>query len=93
MSYTATGRIIEIFDVNQVTEKFKKRDFVIETEDEKYHQLLKFELHQGSTDKIEPFKMGDAVVVHFNLTGRKYEAPLSGTTYFTTLQAWRIEKV
>ena len=30
MSYEATGKIIEIYGEQQVTEKFRKREFVLE---------------------------------------------------------------
>jgi hypothetical protein len=41
------GKLIKIFETNQISEKFKKREFVIET-DEQYPQTVKFQLVQDS---------------------------------------------
>ncbi len=81
------GRVHKIFDQQQVTDTFVKREFVIET-DEKYPQLVKFELVQDGVDKIDPFKVGTVVAVHFNLKGREWN-----DKYFTNLHAWKIEGV
>ncbi len=87
MSLEVQGTVHKIFDEQNINATFKKREFVIET-DEKYPQLVKFELVQDAVDKIDPFKVGTVVAVSFNLRGREWN-----DKYFTNLHAWKIEGV
>jgi hypothetical protein len=89
---TLTGRLHKIFDTNQISDSFKKRDFVIETEDQ-YPQMVKFELTQNTCDKINDFKVGDEITAHFNVRGREWTNKNNEVVYFVSLNAWRIEKV
>lgn len=82
------GTLTEIFKEQQISDTFKKLDFVIET-DEDYPQVLKIELTQDKTGKIAPFKVGDKIKVQYNLRGRKHTKG-EKTYFFTTLHAWRI---
>lgn len=91
MSYEATGKIIEIYDEQQVTEKFRKREFVLEIPDGMYPQSIKFELTQDKCAALDNFSMGDEVKVTFNIRGRAYERD-GKKNYFTTIQAWRLDK-
>lgn len=92
MSYEATGKIIELFDEQQVTDKFRKREFVVEIPDDKYPQQIKFELTQDRCAVLDNFSIGDDVKVSFNIRGRSYEKD-GKKSYFTTIQAWRLDKV
>ncbi len=87
MSLSIQGKVHKIFDEQHISGSFKKREFVIET-DEKYPQLVKFELVQDKTDLIDPFKVGTVVEVFFNLRGREWN-----DKYFTNLHAWKIEGI
>ena len=87
MAFEISGKIIEIFREQQVSERFKKREFVIETKDGNFSELIKFQLVQDSTDLIDPYKTGDEVKVFFNIKGNKWKE-----NYFVNLQAWRISK-
>lgn len=85
------GRVIEIFATNQISEKFRKREFVVEyAENPQYPEYLKLEMIQDNCDHLDGYKVGDMVEVDINIKGRKYESPEKGTMYFNTLQAWRI---
>ena len=88
------GRILEISDTQQVTNTFKKREFVVEYADNpQYPEFIKFELIQDKCDLLNTFKAGDEVDVHFNLKGRKWTDPKGEVKYFNSLQAWRLETV
>lgn len=88
------GSIVEIFDTVQVSEKFKKREFVIQdTENPQYPQFIKFELSQDKCSLLDSFSLGDMVDVSFNLRGRQYINPQGVKSYFNSLQAWRIQTV
>lgn len=85
------GKVIAIFDKQQVTDTFSKREFVIET-DEQYPQMVKFELTQAKCDDIDNHKVGDEIIVHFNLRGRKWTNKQGEDVYFVSVNAWRLEK-
>ncbi|GAA4355729.1 hypothetical protein GCM10023185_18850 [Hymenobacter saemangeumensis] len=90
MAYDVTGRLHEIFDEQQVSEKFRKREFVLEVQDGQYPEHIKFQMVQDKTSLIDPYKMGDEVKVTFNLRGRGFNKN-GQMIYFTNLEAWRIE--
>ncbi len=88
------GKLIEIFDTNQVSDNFKKREFVVEYSDNpQFPQLLKFEMIQENCQTMDDFKKGDEVEVLFNLRGRKWTDPQGVDKYFNTLQSWRVQKI
>ena len=90
MAYDVTGRLHEIFDEQQVSEKFRKREFVLEVQDGQYPEHIKFQMVQDKTSLIDPYKMGDEVKVTFNLRGRGFNKN-GQMLYFTNLEAWKIE--
>lgn len=76
----------------ELSEKFKKRDLVIEyAEDPKYVEMLKFEAHNANCDKLDELREGDAVTVHFNLRGRAWTNKEGVTSYFNTLACWKVD--
>ena len=87
-----SAKIIEIFATAKVTDTFQKREFVVEYSDNpQYPEYIKFELIQDKCGLLDNFKVGDEVVVHFNLKGRKWTDPQGTVKYFNSLQAWRLE--
>ena len=90
MSYEATGRIIEIFDEQVISEKFRKREFVIEVQDGQYPEHVKFQTVNDKNSLVDPFPVSSEVKVSFNLRGRGYNKN-GQMLYFTNLEAWRIE--
>ena len=90
MSFDVQGKLHEIFDEQQVSDKFRKREFVLEIPDGSYTQFIKFQLTQDKCNVLDQFKVGEEVKVNFNLSGKPFTK--NGTTmYFTNLQAWRVE--
>ena len=93
-SYEAVGSIIAIFDTEQVTDTFKKREFAIEIQDGNYPQQVKFQVAQDKTAMLDNYQQGDQVKVLFNLRGREFTRKKDNRKdYWTNLDAWRIEKV
>jgi len=87
MSLEVTGKLYMAFDTQQVSDSFKKREFVLLTDDDgKYPQHVKFELTQDKCNDLDMFKEGQTIKVSFNLRGREWQGK-----YFTNLQAWRIQ--
>lgn len=92
MAFEVTGVIYDKMDTQVISDRFKKRDFVVEIEDGAYKQHIKFQLTQDRCDLVDSYEKGDEVKVSFNLRGRPYQKGAE-TIYFTNLEAWRLEKV
>lgn len=96
MSYELAGKLIEKFDVNQVSETFRKREFVIEkTENQggrEFIDQIKFQLTQDRCSLLDNFNLQDELRVSFNVRGRRWVKD-NNVSYFTNLEAWRIEKI
>lgn len=96
MSYEVSGKLIEKFDTNTISEKFKKREFILEKRENsngfEFVDFIKFQLTQDKCSILDPYQIGDDLKVNFNLRGRKWEKD-GNVNYFTNLEAWKIEKV
>ncbi|GHA59248.1 DUF3127 domain-containing protein [Pontibacter akesuensis] len=90
MSFDIQGKLYEIFEEQQISDKFKKREFVLEIPDGSYTQYCKFQLTQDKCNLLDTYKNGDEVKVTFNLSGKPFTKN-GQTMYFTNLQAWRLE--
>lgn len=87
-----TGSVLEIGQTTQVTDKFKKRDLILEYADNpQYPEQIKFEAHQAVCDKLDELRPGDTIKVHFNLKGRKWTDKNGKDQYFNTLSIWKFD--
>ena len=78
------GKLIEKFETVQITETFKKREFVLEyIENPEYPEFIKIELIQDKCDLIDK--------IDLNIKGRKWTNKEGKINYFNSLQAWKIE--
>ena len=87
-----TGTLKVKSDTQQISEKFKKRDFVLTENSSQYPQYISLQLAQDKCDLIDKFKIGDELKVSINLKGREWTSPAGEIKYFNTIEAWRIEK-
>jgi hypothetical protein len=92
MSFQITG-ILKVKGAEQVvSDKFKKREFVLTDNQSQYPQHVSFQLAQDKCSLIDNFEVGQEIKVSFNLRGREWNDPKSGQIkYFNSLDAWRIE--
>lgn len=94
MSFEIKGKIISIGDTQRVSDRFAKREFVIEkNEDVKgnnFTDYIKFQLTQDRCDLIDNHNVGDEINIKFNIRGNKWEKN-GQVSYFTNLDAWQIE--
>ncbi len=95
MAFEITGKVIEVMPVNQVSDKFRKREFVIEKKETGggavFIDYIKFQLVQDKCDMINESFLHDEVKVWFNIRGNKWERE-GRINYFTNLDAWKIER-
>ena len=96
MSFEISGKLIEKYNTIQVSDRFKKREFVIERTESNggmdFTDHIKFQLIQDRCNLVEDFNVMDEIKVNFNIRGNKWERD-GKVNYFTNLDAWRIEKV
>jgi hypothetical protein len=86
-----SGTVKVINQAQAVSEKFKKRELVLTTE-EQYPQDILVEFHQDKTDLLNAVKVGEAVTVGINIRGRLWVSPQGENKYFNTITGWRIDK-
>jgi hypothetical protein len=84
------GKIVAIMPTQVVSEKFSKREFVVETPDQ-YPQQILFQLTQDKCNLLDGIGVGSKLEVSFNLRGREWTNPQGETKYFNTLEAWKID--
>jgi hypothetical protein len=79
--------------IQKRSEKFSTRQFVVKIMDDKYEQLISFELLNDRTDLIDAFGVGEEITVSFNLKGREWTSPQGEVKYFNTLEAWKVQGI
>lgn len=94
MAYEITGVLVEIFPVIQVSDRFRKREFVIEKKETSggtvFVEYIKFQLLQDKCDILDPGFLHNNVRVLFNIKGNRWEKD-GRVNYFTNLDAWKID--
>jgi hypothetical protein len=96
MNFELSGKLIEKYDIIQVSDTFKKREFVIEHTDNSsgkdYTDLIKFQLTRERCALIDRFNINDEIKVSFNIRGKRWVKD-DRVSYFINLEAWKIEKI
>ena len=96
MAFEITGKVIDIQPVNQVSDKFKKREFVIERKETGgsavFVDYIKFQLLQDRCELINESYLNEEVKVSFNIKGNRWERD-GKVNYFTNLDAWKLERL
>ena len=79
------GKLVEIFATQEVSEKFKKREFVVEyAENPTYPEYIKLEVVNDKVSILDNYKAGDSVDVAFNLRRRSSPDKSGKVRYFNT---------
>lgn len=86
-SYEIEGKILLIHDTQTFASGFQKREFVVETSEEKYPQQIKLEAVKDGCAVLDEYEIGDEVSVSFNLRGNEYNGK-----HYVNLQAWKISR-
>ena len=94
MSFELQGKLIVIEPVIEVSQSFRKREFVIEVANEKnpeWNDFIKFQVTQDRCQLLDNLNIGEDIKVDFNIKGRKWEKD-GKVSYFSNLEAWRIAR-
>ncbi len=88
MSFDTNGRLHTKGETVQITERFRKREFVLELAG-KYPQFVQFQLTGDRCGELDEFEVGQDVKVKFSLSGREWTNPETGVArYFNSLDVW-----
>jgi len=94
MGMQTTGRLHALFDIQQVTERFRKREFVVELDDNpRFPQYVLFQLTGDRCENLDGFEQGERVRVEFSLRGREWKSPRGETKFFNSLDVWTLERL
>ena len=87
---TVKGKVYLIADEQVISDKFKKREIVIETNDQ-YPQFIPVQFTQDKCGLLDAFRVGETVEININLRGNKYNK--DGTDrFFLSLDGWKISQ-
>ena len=96
MNFELTGKLIEKFETVQISDTFRKREFVVEhaenTGGMEYTDQIKFQLTRDRCTLVDTININDEIKVSFNIRGRRWVKD-DKVSYFTNLEAWKIEKI
>ncbi len=94
MGLQARGKLYKVFEAQQVTDRFRKREFVIElTDNPRYPQHVIFQLTGDRCENIDGFEVGQEVEIEFSLRGREWTSPKGDVKFFNSLDVWTLDKV
>lgn len=96
MSYELQGVIIKIGNTDKISDKFSKREFIVEKTESNgtnsWIDKVKFQLMNAKCAELDKFTEGEEVNVKFNIKGSEYTKD-GKTSYFVNLNAWGIDSV
>lgn len=85
------GTVVNVTPLQQISDKFRKREFTIKTFDANYPQFLTFQVVNDKCDLLSNLQVNEVVDVSYNLRGREWTSPEGVTKYFNTVEAWSIQ--
>ena len=93
MNMQVQGKIHAAFDAEQVTQRFRKREFVLELEGNPAIPSTSCSSSPGTAARCSTATKGDEVKVEFSLRGREWTSPKGEVRYFNSLETWSIDRV
>jgi len=92
MALEITGKLHKVFDTQQVTERFNKREFVLELAG-RHPQHVLFQLTGKHCADLDGYGPGDELRVEFTLRGREWTSRQGEVKFFNSLEASKLERV
>jgi hypothetical protein len=86
------GIVKHIGDVQQINEKFKKRDLLLECKEGNYINTIPFEFTRDKTSLLDNVKVGSFVKVNYKLRGREVNGKDGTKKHFVSLDSWNISE-
>jgi len=95
VSLEIQGTIHFIGKEQQVSDKFKKRDFVLHVPNDTnslYDDYIQLQMSQDKCAKLDEIEKGYEIKAFVNVRGKEYsKKDGSGMGYFNTLEAWKFD--
>jgi len=91
MALEVSGKLHKLYDEQQVTEKFNKREFVLALEG-RYPQFVLFQLTGRRCSELDGYNEGDAVQIEFALRGREWTSRQGEVKYFNSLEVLKLAR-
>lgn len=88
ISYDIEGVVHRLFDLEVVSDRFSKREFVLEVVDGEYTHPIKFQTVNDRVSILNDIREGDMVKLSFNIRGNEYNGG-----FYTNLVAWRMRRI
>ena len=92
MAHGITGKLHKLFETQQVSDRFNKREFVLQLGG-RYPQLVMFQLTGKRCGDLDGFSVGEDVRVEFSLRGREWTSRQGEVRYFNSLEVSKLERV
>ncbi|MEL6543319.1 MAG: DUF3127 domain-containing protein [Myxococcota bacterium] len=91
----ARGTLYRVFETEQVTERFTKREFVLEIagpeiRGQQRNEYVQFQLTGRRVDLIDGYREGDTLDVEFVLKGREWTSKSGDTRFFNSLEVFKV---
>ena len=88
------GKVKLVGQTEQVSDKFKKRDLVITTnENPTYPQYITVQCTNDKCVMLDNLSVGTEVSLEINLRGREWKSPQGDTRYFNTIECWKVDVI
>jgi len=95
ISLEIQGTIHAIGKEQQVSEKFRKRDFVLHVVNEtnpQYDDFIQLQMSQDKCAKLDEVEVGYEIKAFVNIRGKEYsKKDGTGMGYFNTLEVWKFD--
>ena len=86
------GQIYKVGTTQQVTDKFKKREVILITEQtSQYPQHIKVQFSQDKCDLADSLQSGQDVTFQCNLRGKLYTDKQGNENAIMNLEVWKVE--
>jgi hypothetical protein len=90
--YNMKGKLVEVLDVEKVTDSFSKKVFVINNCALINPQNFRIETSNNHMKLVDGFQKGDMINVFFNMNSKDWVDRSGKVRSFITLHAWKIER-
>jgi hypothetical protein len=85
------GIAYKVGNVETISDKFRKREFVVTDGADQYPQYIPFTFVNDKCDLLDSIAEGQEVEVSFSLKGREWTSPKDGQVkYFSTIEGFAI---
>lgn len=85
------GTVYKVSQEEVKSEKFKKRDVILEVIEGTYKQYLTVQFSNAKCDLLNNVRQGDMISVSINLKGRLWTGADGVEKSFNTFEGWQIE--